>query len=302
MKTGNKLSQSQRLLSELGLKNECSEVGNMERFVGQHKNTLRYVPENRRWVEWNGSRWLLCDESQVFDRALQTAKVIYDEARDCVTEEGKKRLTHWALQSQKHQKIMSMISMSAKHPEMVTHLRDFDTNPLVLNCLNGTVDLKTGELSSPSSSFLVMKQVSYAFKRHAKCPIFTNFLHEIFNGDRELIRWLQRAIGYTVTGQTSEQAIFIGYGTGANGKSTLFETILDILGDYGRAAEFDTFLSKESNTRALESVAKLQGKRFALASETESTKRFSEALIKKITGEDTITGSFLSKNYGQIIW
>ena len=104
----------------------------------------------------------------------------------------------------------------------------------------------------------------------------------------------------TLTGRTDEQVFFLAYGTGANGKSTLFELLLDILGEYGRASEFDTFLSTDrGNTRVMEGIAKLQGIRFALASETDSSRRFSEALVKKITGGDTVTGSFL---YGCLLY
>ena len=287
------IPQAELRLNELGLNFDCSEVGNMERFVEQHHANLQYIPEKNLWVEWTGSQWHPCDTAQVFDRAVKTAKGIYDEARDCEKEEGKKRLTSWAFHSQKQQKINSIITMGSKHPDMVTHLTDFDTDPLKLNCLNGIVDLETGELISHTPSSLVMKQTSVAYKRHAKCPRFTKFLHDVFNEDKELIRYVQKAIGYTLTAKTSEQVFFLAYGTGANGKSTFFETILDILGDYGRSAEFETFLSNDSNTRALESVAKLKSIRFALASETDSRKRFSESLIKKITGEDTVTGSFL---------
>lgn len=163
-----------------------------------------------------------------------------------------------------------------------------------INCLNGIVDLKTGELITLSSKDLVMKQAPVNYHRHAKCPIFNKFLHDVFNGDTDLISWMQRAIGYTLTGLTSEQLFFIAYGTGANGKSTLFETILDIIGDYGRSAEFETFLiADKTNTRVLEAVGKLQSIRFALASETDSGRCLSEALVKKLTGGDTVTGGQL---------
>ena len=152
---------------------------------------------------------------------------------------------------------------------MVTSINEFDRDKTKINCLNGIVDLKTGEITRQTPSDLVMKQMPVAYQRHARCPKFDKFLHDIFNGDTELIQYIQRALGYTITGQTNEQKFFIAYGTGANGKSTLFETILHVLGDYGRAAEFDTFLSQDySNTRVMEGIAKLMGIRFAITSET----------------------------------
>ena len=289
-----KKSQADELLDQLGQKFQCNEVGNMERFIEQHKAHVRYLPSRKNWLIWDESRWCICDRSQIFSLALRSAKDIYDEARDCDNEEGKKKLTSWALKSQNKNRINSMMEMASNHPDIVESFDKFDTNSHHINCLNGIVDLKLGELITRSSDDLVLKQAPVNYFRHKKCKTFDKFLHDIFNGDKELISWMQRAIGYTITGNTSEQCFFLAYGTGANGKSTLFETILDILGDYGRSAEFETFLSKDrSSTRVLEGVGKLQGIRFALASEADSSRRFSEALIKKITGEDTVTGTQL---------
>ena len=229
---------------------------------------------------------------------MHSAKLIYDEACDCPNDEGRKKLTKWAFQSQNNGRMEAMINMASKHPEMIAKVSSFDRNELQINCLNGIIDLSSGELigHSPSHSVMKLAPVVYpvVYKQDAECPVFIRFLDQIFNRDKELISWLQRAIGYTLTGETREQVFFIAYGTGANGKSTLFETILDILGDYGRAAEFETFLSSErGNTRVMEAIAKLQNIRFALASETDSSRRFSEALVKKITGGDTVTASHL---------
>jgi putative DNA primase/helicase len=288
------MPQADAILQQLDLKYECSEAGNMERFVDQHQNSVRYVPEKRSWAVWDDTRYKLRSESSVFEMALDTSKGIFDEARDCATEEGRKKLSQWAVSSRSEQRLRRMLSMASKHSAIVANLSDFDTETAKLNCQNGLVNLETGELEGRSSSNQCLRLVPMDYKRHERCPTFNQFLHEIFNDDKELISWMQRAIGYTLTGLTTEQVFFIAYGTGANGKSTLFETLLDVLGDYGRASEFDTFLvSDQTNTRALEGVAKLQGSRFALASETAKSRRLSEALIKKLTGGDTVTGTFL---------
>jgi putative DNA primase/helicase len=279
---------------ELGLDYECSEVGNMHRFIDQNVDRIRYIPEQKKWAVWDDTRWCLSSHSQVYQYALDTAKSIYNEARDCRNEEGRTRLTKWVLSCQNDRKIQSMINMASKIPEMQTKQNEFDAYPHLINCKNGIVDLRTSELIGRSSEDRVMKRVSVNYTRHAKCPTFINFLHQIFNGDKGLISWIQRALGYTLTGLTTEQVLFIAHGRGANGKSTLFETVLDILGDYGRSAEFETFLaSDKSNTRVLEGLGKLRGMRFALASETDSTRRFSESVIKKVTGGDTLTGGAL---------
>jgi len=297
MKTDKTSSRAEELLAELGLDYQCSEVGNMSRFVDQHRDKLRFIPENKTWAEWNRNRWKPCDFSRVHSFAIETIKRIYDEAHNCPTEEGSKRLIQWALRSETNRYLTSMIDMASKSPELITRLSTMDTNPLELNCRNGVVNLETGELreQTPSDRFLKLAPVNY--QPDSPCPVFMSFLNDIFKGDKDLIAFIQRTIGYTLTGKTNEQVFFLAYGTGANGKSTLFETILSILGDYGKASEFDTFLANDKgNIRNLEGIARLQGTRYALASETDSTRRFSEALVKKITGGDTLTGA---KLYGK---
>lgn len=279
---------------QIGMKHACDDVGNMHRFIEHNQDRLRYIVEKSKWAVWDGTRWNINRETEVFKMAIDTACRIYEEASTCPTEEGRKRLASWANQSQAHHRIKTMVTMASKYPEMTSHAYQFDTDLSIVNCVNGVLDLRTRQLEKHSSTHLITKRAAVSYDDGAKCPQFFRFLNEVFSGDKELIRWIQLALGYTMTGLSSEQTFFIAYGTGANGKSTLFELLLEILGDYGRSAEFETFLSQEkSNIRVMESVAKLQGIRFALASETDSARRFSEALVKKITGNDTITGSFL---------
>ena len=135
-------------------------------------------------------------------------------------------------------------------------------------------------------------EVSIALR--AKCPNFDKFIKEVFGGDGELISWIQRAFGYSLTGSVQEQVLFICYGTGANGKSTLLETISKILGDYSTNADFEMFLSNQkSDVRVMEAVGELKGIRLALASEVDASKRFNESLVKRLTGGDTLRGTKL---------
>lgn len=285
---------AQTVLKELGLKYECSEVGNMDRFADQHTGKLIYIPQKRSWYLWDSLRYRRAGDEEVHELALETAKSIFDEARDCQTEQGCKQVSSWAYSSRSETRIKRMISMAAKSPKLVRNIADFDQDGHLVNCQNGIVDLKTGELLERTPDSLVTKLAPVAYDRKSNCPTFDRLLWDVFSGDGELLRWLQRAVGYTLTGSVDEHVFFLAYGTGANGKSTLFETLLDILGDYGRAAEFETFLATDKgNVRVLEGIAKLQGVRFALASETDSTRRFSESVVKKITGGDTVTGTQL---------
>ncbi len=128
----------------------------------------------------------------------------------------------------------------------------------------------------------------------ARCPIWLGFINEIFEGDKELVDYVQQAMGYTLTGLIDEHCFFILFGGGRNGKGTLAELMLDVMGDYGLPVDFESFLaSDKSNVRVKEEVGRLKGQRYGLASETGDNRRFSEALIKRLTGGDSLTGTKL---------
>ena len=283
--------------TDLSLIYACTDVGNQERFVAHNKQDLRFVPERKGWVIWEGNCYQPADAAEIFERAKETARNIYAEADACPNRHGQKVLREWAMSSQGKNCLERMIASATKAPELVAHQSAFDDNPYRITCRNGVVDLRTGELIKADPSMLVMQSANVAYRPDAQCPIFHHFLNEICCHDKELKRWLQRALGYALYGLNDEQVFFIAYGTGANGKSTLFEVIKEILSDYARAADFKMFLASDQSTaRGKEDIGRLRGIRFALASETDSTKRFSEATIKKVTGGDTLIGAVLYGN------
>ena len=279
---------------QLDMNHADTEAGNRDRFVERNKGKCLFIPDLNTWTVWDGKRWRPTGIAPIMKLADETAKKIFNEARDCPNSEGMRRLTGWAYRSQSEQKLNSMISMASKWPEMTARLYEFDCDPDLLNCLNGVVHLPSGELLGHHSSQKLMKLTPVEYKPYAKCPNFDNFIKQIFMSDAELMSWMQMALGYQLTGHVSEQVFFSAYGTGANGKSTLYETIISLLGDYAGTMQFETLLAGDkSNTRVLEAVGKLRGKRMVIASEVDSSRRLSEALIKQLTGGDTLTGTNL---------
>lgn len=281
----------QKHLDEKGIRYACTDVGNNARFVSQHGDELVYLEEERRWVGWDGTRWKPTD-TKIYKRAEDTVRRIYDEARDCKNSQGQTELTNWARKSQFKHRIDSMVSMAANSLEV--SITEFDDNPTVINCKNGIVDLSAGALIAHEPSQRVMRRAEAKYDPKASCPKWEQFLDQIFLGDKELISFFQTALGYTVTGLTNHHALFIAYGLGANGKTTAFETVLRILGDYAQATEFSTFLNTDkTDARNREAVGMLKGIRFAVASETDSSRKWNESLVKKLTGGDTLTGARL---------
>ncbi|MDA8873863.1 phage/plasmid primase, P4 family [Alphaproteobacteria bacterium] len=272
----------------------CTDTGNMERFVDQHQGYLRSLGTIKTWLVWDGTRWKPSDYAEVFKFALETVQSIKTEVEEAEDFLDAQTLQKWSLTSQSEPKMRAMLNMASNHPLLVSKASSFDKQKMKLNCLNGIVDLKTGQLNQRTSDDLHTKVIGTNFNPQAKCPNFDKFIKEVFGSDGELISWIQRAFGYSLTGSAQEQVLFICYGTGANGKSTLLETISKILGDYSTNADFEMFLSNQkSDVRVMEAVGELKGIRLALASEVDASKRFNESLVKRLTGGDTLRGTRL---------
>ena len=165
-----------------------------------------------------------------------------------------------------------------------------------MNCSNGTLQLKTGQLRPHDRTDLITKLADVEFDETAECPLWGAFLHRIMEGDSELIRFLQRAVGYALTGDTSEQCLFIFHGSGANGKSTFLQTISSLLADYATQTPTETLLAKRRGSIPND-VARLKGARFVVASEAEFGQHLAESLIKQLTGGDTLTARFLHREW-----
>jgi putative DNA primase/helicase len=196
-------------------------------------------------------------------------------------------------------RIKAMIELAqSEHGTAVTP-ENFDAEPWLLNVENGTLDLRTGSLKPHSRNDLITKIAPISYDKNAMCPIWDTFLNEIMPGDPDLIRFLQKAVGYSLTGDTSEQVVFILFGTGANGKSTFINTILHLLGGYALQTATETLLVKKHGTGIPNDLARLKGARFVAAVEAEQGRPLAEALVKQLTGGDPIVARFLYGEYFQ---
>ena len=275
---------------------ETTDLGNAERFISEHKEYLKSTGSSKTWLRWNGHKWVRANDSVVYELAINTVNTLLTDA---LNNKGphSEHARRWALASQSDARLRALVNLAAKHPDLMANLSEFDRSPFILNCRNGTVDLRYKEFTPAHSSDLLTKSVNCEYNPHSKCPEFEAFVSSIFNYDEELISWAQRAIGYLFFGLTDEQKCFFAYGTGANGKSTLFEVIKYVMGDYAATADVETFMKgNKSDVRVMEAVGELKGIRFALASEIDSSYRISEALLKRLTGGDTLRGTYLRQS------
>lgn len=269
-----------------------TDLGNAERLAAQHGRDLRYSYEKGTWYGWDGRRWLLDTGGEVERRAKQTVRTIYREAEREEEEERRKALAQHATRSEGRARIDAMIALGQSEQGIPVQQAELDKDPWALNVLNGCVDLRTSELRPHRREDLITRLIEVEYDPAAKCPLREEFLRDIMAGDLELMAFLRRAAGYSLTGSTREQAFFLLHGTGSNGKSTFLETISTLLGDYAHTAEFSSFLKRRGESVRTD-IADLKGRRFVTAIEADPGRRLDESLVKALTGGDTINARHL---------
>ena len=201
-----------------------------------------------------------------------------------------------AKNSESESKLNSMIKLAQSEAGIAVNIKDLDANSYLFNCTDATIDLKTGKVLTHAKEHLITKISGINYIPDATCPLWINFLNKIMNGNSEMIEFLQRTVGYSLTGDASEQCMFILQGNGANGKSTFIETLKSLFGDYAKVADPRTFLVNQSNG-IRNDLARLCGVRFVSSSEADEGSKLSESIIKQFTGSDTIAARFLHKEF-----
>jgi len=270
-----------------------TDLGNAKRLVHHHGENIRYSPESKLWLVWNGKRWEKDITGGIDRKAKQTVISIASEGY------SQDILKH-AMQSQAAGRIKNMMTLAKTEEGIPVSTKDLDSDKWLLNCQNGTIDLRTGRLMDYRKEDLITKMIPVNYDPDAVCPRFKAFLNQIMNGNKNLIGFLQRAFGYSLTGDISEQCIFFAYGTGANGKSTLFEVLRFLFAEYAQQTDFNTFLQNK-NASMTNDLARLKGARFVTAVETEAGKRLSEVIVKQISGGEPITARFLYGEYFEFV-
>ena len=266
-----------------------TDLGNAERFVYRHGSDVRYCYPWGKWLVWNGARWERDEAGKVYKLAKAAVRGIYNEAANAEDEDRRKALAKHAAASESEAKIRAMLELSK--PEVPVSPDDLDAAPWLLNAPNGTVDLRAGELREHRREDLLTKMAGAEYHPGAAAPAWEAFLEHVLPGE-ELRGFVQRAAGYSATGDTSEQCMLINHGAGANGKSTFHEAVSAALGDYAMRTPTEMLMSKRGGG-VPNDVARLKGARFVTASETEEGRRLAESLIKDLTGQDTISARFM---------
>ena len=254
------------------------------RFADQHADDLRYVADRGKWMHYDGRRWNTDNTLFAYNCARRMCRIA---AKECNEEKPAKLLAS--------AKTSSAIERLARADRKLAATNEqWDTDAWLLNTPAGVIDLRTGEVRSPSSADYMTKIASIG--PGADCPIWKQHLFRIMGGDADLVAYLQRVFGYSLTGITREHALFFAYGKGANGKSVTINTIAGILGDYQRSAPIETFTASQTDRHPTE-LAGLQGARLVSSIETEEGRAWAESKIKALTGGDPIAARFMRQDF-----
>ncbi len=307
-------------------KERFTDLGNTRRFVRLYGNSFRYT-QQWGWLSWTGQRWEKDTTGQVMRAAKCTATGLYTEAArihseaeallltaggETATEEQRaavhrkadnlsklaKAMTAWAQKSQARARLESIVKLSQSELPIATKTDDFDALPWTLNVKNGTIDLRTGQLRPHNHADMLTSLAAVHYDPEAPCPLWLAFLHRIMGGSAEMLEFLQRIVGYALTGDVSEQVLFFLHGGGSNGKSTFVNTLLSILGeDYAiQAAPELLVVGKDRHPTE---VADLYGKRLVASIEVEDGRRMAEGLVKQMTGGDKIKARWMRQDFFQ---
>lgn len=272
-----------------------TEYGNARRFEFQHQGYVRYDHAKICWYVWEQKCWTPDTQNQVMKLAAITAKSIVDEAAHISDAGLKKDLIKWASRSLNHAQMNKMLKLA--ETSMAIRQEEFDTDKWLLNVKNGTLDLKTGTLMQHDKKYLITKMCNAVYDPAAECPLWMGFLDRIFDGDADMLKFIQKMIGYTLTGDVSEKCFFILLGEhGNNGKSVLINVLMRLFNDFGMQTPIDTLLSRKPGAQSNDLV-RMKGARFVSSAEANKKCYFDEALVKRITGNDPVTARALYKEH-----
>jgi putative DNA primase/helicase len=262
------------------------------RFSEQYADTLRYVSTRGQWLQWSGNKWCPEKTSLAFDLVRQSCR---EDAKTFGN--GNPSSTVYS------RKVVAAVEFFARADRrQAATVEQFDAQDMLFNTggtsgmIDATFDLISGIPVPPNPAHYITKSTACsAAPPGAPHPIWTAFLNRCVP-DVETQKFLQRFFGYCATGSTIEHTFLFLYGTGANGKSTLVNTIREIFGDYATIADIGTFIASNQDRHPAD-LAKLVGARLAVAQETQKGRQWDEAKIKTMTGGDTMTARFMRQDW-----
>lgn len=276
---------------------DLNDTGNAQRFVDRFGSDIRYNFDNKAWMVYDGKTWI----KDIKQLVKTKCDILIEEMKSELSKENDENRRKDLARNIKHISSNSgkeAMLKEAMHLGIIPTVNsDYDKDVFLLNCFNGVVDLKSGKLLDHDKTFMLSKCTNVKVDLENEPTRWIQFLHEIFNESKDLVDYIQVALGYTLTGSTKEQCFFQCYGDGANGKSVFLDIVYKMLGDYALNAQVESILAKgNSNNGASSEIARMNGARFVRTNEPNEGARFNEGLVKQLVSGDITTARFL---YGQ---
>jgi putative DNA primase/helicase len=259
--------------------------------------TLKYNHRLGKWNIWSGSVWNVDESSSIVNKVIEMAREMNFASQSIEDEDRRREAVKNAKSLENATKIESTLKIAKSLPGIATTGDEWDRDPFLFGIANGVVDLRTGRMSPGNPDDLISRSSPVVFNAEASCPRWRQFLSEIFPGRTDVVQFVQKAAGYSMTGNTTEQVLFLLIGKGSNGKSVFLDTLRHIAGSYGYSAPFSTFQRQYGSASPTNDLAALFGRRYVMASEVNEGASLDESRLKSLTGGDPITARFLHQEF-----
>ena len=273
-----------------------TDAGNGEHFARLYADLIRYDHRRNSWLLWHEHWWSPDDRGAVRRLAKEAARDRYQAAVEIEDLGARASEARFAVASENRGRIDAMLLAARSEPPIADAGRHWNADPWLLGVENGVVDLRTGVLRAGHPADRMTLHTAIAFEPDTSCPRWEQFLDEVFGSDAELIAFITRAVGYSLTGDTREQCLFTCHGSGSNGKSTFLGVLRTLAGEYGTNTPFSTF-ELHSRSAIPNDLAALADRRLVTAAETAEGTRLNEARMKALTGGDEVTARFLRREF-----
>ena len=274
---------------------QFTDITNRDYFLKAYGDSILYCITWNKFLVWNGTSWDVDNRGRVAERCVKFIHQMYRGLRVIDDRQLQAAFEKHLIKSESFRRIQALEGLLKISEEIKVEDFELDTNNYFFNVDKYTLNLKTMRVMEPNQKHLITKKSNFIFEKGADCPTWKMFLLQIFNKDLNLIKFIQKAMGYALSGDVSEQCLFILWGTGANGKSTFLNVLQHLFGDYACSTMIETFMKK--NSEQSNDLARLKGARLVTTSEIEQGRQISESLIKSVTGEDSLTARFLYGEY-----
>ncbi|HEU5024143.1 MAG TPA: phage/plasmid primase, P4 family [Spirillospora sp.] len=272
-----------------------TEYGHARRLIAEYGEHLRYVPSWKKWLTWDGTRWKLDTIGAAHRRGKILARSALHWANAIVDEKAKEKAITAAKRLESSRGVGGILTLAGTEKGIALDPSAFDADPYLLNCANGTLDLHSLELLKHDPERHLTKVTTAAYHPDAEAPEFRKFVERILP-DAEVRAFVQRYLGYAILGTVVEHVLGIFYGSGANGKGTLTNTVDYVLGDYAITPDAELLAERTGNFHPTSS-ATLFGARLAVVQEFDEGRRLAEGTVKRLTGGDPVPARRMREDF-----